>query len=70
MKNLRQVKTTIMGLAAYAAGVAYVFYNEAPDYIVLSILLGGGTLLVFSPDSILTSLRRFGRNVSKDEGSN
>ena len=66
MKNLRQVKTTIMGLAAYAAGVAYVFYNEAPDYIVLSILLGGGTLLVFSPDSLLTSLRRLGRNKSNE----
>ena len=66
MKNIKEWKTTIMGMATFVAGIVYVFHNESPDYIVLSVLLGGGTLLIFSPDSLLTSLRRFGRNKSNE----
>lgn len=67
MKNLQDWRTTMLGATCFLSGILYTFYNDKPDYIILSILLGGGVMLIFSPDSLLTSLRRFGRNISKDE---
>lgn len=52
-------KSTIAGVLLFAGGLGYVFYNAAPDYVILSILLGSGVLLVFVPDFLINKLQDF-----------
>lgn len=51
-------KTTLLGLLFIGSGIAYTLINTTPDYIVISILMGGGTGLIFTPDSVLDLLKR------------
>lgn len=52
-------KSTILGLGLFGCGLGYVFYNATPDYVILSILLGSGVLLVFAPDFLINKLQDF-----------
>lgn len=52
-------KTTIIGILFIIVGLGYVFYNSAPDYILMSILLSSGTFMLFSPDYFITKLLSF-----------
>jgi hypothetical protein len=50
-------KTTILGIILFLCGIGYVFYNTAPDYIIMSILLISGIAMLFFPDDIITRLK-------------
>jgi len=58
MKNvIKSWKTTLLGLVLIVCGLAYVFVNVAPDYILMSILIGSGIGLLFVPDSVIELLK-------------
>lgn len=52
-------KTTVIGIILFLSGIAYVFLNSAPDYIIVSILLVSGIAFLFFPDNILAQLKKF-----------
>ena len=51
-------KTTFLGSVLTASGLAYVFFNPTPDYIILALLIGAGIGLIFAPDKVLDLLLR------------
>lgn len=54
-------KSTLIGTILLLAGIAYVGFslinNVSPDYVIMSILLAAGILLIFSPDFIINKLQ-------------
>lgn len=50
-------KTTLMGIILFLAGLAYVFFNDAPDYVLMSILLVSGVAMLFFPDNLIAQLK-------------
>jgi hypothetical protein len=63
-------KSTIIGLILSGAAIAYVAMsltkNIAPDYVIMSILLAVGILLVFSPDFLVNKIQEFIGKKSKE----
>lgn len=58
-------KTTLLGILLLLAGLAYVFVNMAPDYILTAILIASGISLIFFPDNFLEQLKQFIKTKSK-----
>jgi hypothetical protein len=59
MKNIyKSWKTTLLGIVLIGCGLAYVFINPTPDYIIMSLLIASGIGLVFSPDSVIEMLNK------------
>jgi len=59
MKNIiNSWKTTLLGMILIGSGIAYTLINTTPDYIIVSILIGSGTGLIFTPDTVLDLLKR------------
>jgi hypothetical protein len=59
MKNIyKSWKTTLLGIILIGCGLAYVFINATPDYIIMSLLIASGIGLVFSPDSVIEMLNK------------
>ena len=50
-------KTTLLGLTLIASGIVYVLLKEAPDYIIMCLLIGSGIGFVFSPDDVIKLLK-------------
>lgn len=63
-------KSTAIGLLLSASGIGYVAFSlikgVTPDYIIMSILLVVGILLVFSPDFLINKLQEFIGKKSKE----
>lgn len=63
-------KSTAIGLLLSASGIGYVAFSlikgVAPDYVIMSILLAVGILLVFSPDFLINKLQEFIGKKSKE----
>lgn len=59
-------KSTILGLLLFACGLGYVFYNATPDYIIMSILLASGVILIFAPDFLINKLESLIDKKSKE----
>jgi hypothetical protein len=58
MKNIyKSWKTTLLGIVLICSGIIYIFVNLSPDYILMSILIGVGIGLLFSPDSVIKFLK-------------
>jgi hypothetical protein len=52
MKNIyKSWQTSLIGIFLLSLGGGYLFHNATPDYIVLSILLGGVALLLCPDDN-------------------
>lgn len=67
IKNIKKGwKSTIIGVLLFLGGLGYVFYNTAPDYVIMSILLAVGILLIFSPDFLIDRLQEFVGKKSKE----
>lgn len=52
-------KSTIIGVLLFLGGLGYVFFNTTPDYVIMSILLASGVLLLFAPDFLINKLEDF-----------
>ena len=63
-------KSTVIGLLLSLSGIGYVAFSLikgiAPDYVIMSILLAAGILLVFSPDFLINKLQEFIGKKSKE----
>ena len=58
MKNIvAGWKTTLLGLAIIAAGIAYIFIVQDSKVFQFSILLVVGIGFLFAPDTIIDGLR-------------
>lgn len=55
--NLRQVKTTVIGLLILAVGIAYPIISDSPDVWILGILLIAGISMVFLPNDLLAAVK-------------
>lgn len=66
-KNLRQIKTTVIGLALIAAGVYYIFHSDNPETIIVFGILGIGFSMLFMPDKLLEGLENFINNNKNKE---
>ena len=64
-------KSTVIGLLLLLSGLGYLGYSLkntiSPDYVILSILLASGLLLVFSPDFLINKLQDFVGKKSKEQ---
>lgn len=63
-------KSTLIGIIFIVSGLAYVglslINGVAPDYVIMSILLAVGLLLIFSPDFLINKLQEFIGKKSKE----
>jgi len=63
-------KSTVIGLLLSLSGIGYVAFSlikgVSPDYVIMSILLAAGILLVFSPDFLINKLQEFIGKKSKE----
>jgi hypothetical protein len=59
-------KSTILGIALFICGLGYVFYNATPDYVIMSILLASGVILIFAPDFLIERLQDLISKKSKE----
>jgi uncharacterized membrane protein HdeD (DUF308 family) len=71
IKNVyKSWKSTLVGTILFLSGIAYVAFslvnNVSPDYIIMSILLAIGILLIFSPDLLINKLQEFIGKKSKE----
>lgn len=58
MKNrLTAWKTTVLGIILVLASLAYLYFVENTDKIIFFGMLISGILLLFSPDTYITSIK-------------
>lgn len=62
LKNLKEWKTTLIGLICYAVAFYYLIEVENHNMYVFTILLIFATLMLFSADSLVGSLTNFLKN--------
>ena len=59
MKNLKQIKTTILGLFFLAAGVVHWWLTGTQvNYYVLAALCFGSVLLMLAPDTLIDIIKK------------
>ena len=56
-KNVRQIKTTVIGLGFIAASVYYMLYNDSPDSMIVFGVSALGMAMLFMPDNLLGGLK-------------
>lgn len=66
VSNLKQIKTTILGLLFLAVAFFGVWKWESFNIWIFVVLIGSGILLLFSPDTLISSLVNF---VKKNENT-
>ena len=59
IKNLKQIKTTILGLLFLGVAFFGILKFESFNIWIALSLIGAGILLLFSPDILITSLINF-----------
>ena len=65
-KNIRQLKTTVIGLGFIAASVYYMLYNDSPDSMIVFGVSALGMSMIFMPDTLLDGLKNV-INKNKDK---
>jgi hypothetical protein len=58
VKNVKQWKTTALGIATLIASIASVFVKDV-SWADASFGIGIGLVLIFSPDTILSRFEKF-----------
>ena len=59
IKNLKQKKTTVLGLLFLAVAFFGILKFESFNIYIFFTLLGAGILLLFSPETLINSLINF-----------
>lgn len=67
VKNIKQWKTTIIAIISYIASFYYLFKVENHNVWIFVVLLIFATLMLFSADSLITSLSKFIKNNEKKD---
>jgi len=62
MKNLKEWKTTLIGLISYAVAFYYLLKVDDHNIFAFVALLAFATSMIFSADSLINSLSRFIKN--------
>ena len=62
LKNIKQWKTTIIGIISYLISFYYLLEIDNHNLYVFGMLLIFATLMLFSADSLIGSLTRFIKN--------
>jgi F0F1-type ATP synthase assembly protein I len=66
-QNIRQIKTTIIGLVLIGVGLYYLLYNDAPESMIVFGMVGIGVAFVFMPDTLLDGLKNLiNKNKNKE----
>lgn len=63
--NLKELKTTILGIVILAASIVYVFLVDDVDVWVFGIMICVGISFMFLPDVLVESLRKLLQNNSE-----
>lgn len=67
VKNIKQWKTTTIAIISYIASFYYLFEVENHNVWIFVVLLIFSTLMLFSADSLITSLSKFIKNNEKKD---
>lgn len=67
LKNIKQWKTTTIAIISYIASFYYLFKVENHNVWIFVVLLIFSTLMLFSADSLITSLSKFIKNNEKKD---
>jgi hypothetical protein len=59
MSRIKEWKTTLIGLLTFLVAFSYLFFVENPQIWILIFLLGFGTMMLFSADSLISSISDF-----------
>ncbi len=62
LKNIKEWKTTLIAIVSYVASFTYLFVLDNHNLWIFVILLVFATLMLFSADSLITSLSKFIKN--------
>lgn len=62
MKNIKDWKTTTIAVISYIASFAYLFMVESHNVWIFIALLIFATMMLFSADTLITSLSSFIKN--------
>lgn len=67
LKNIKEWKTTLIAIISYIASFYYLFKVDNHNIWIFVVLLIFSTLMLFSADSLITSLSNFIKNNEKKE---
>ena len=62
LKNIKEWKTTLIAIVSYVASFTYLFVLDNHNLLIFVVLLVFATLMLFSADSLITSLSKFIKN--------
>lgn len=62
LKNIKEWKTTLIAIVSYVASFTYLFVLDNHNLWIFVTLLVFATLMLFSADSLITSLSKFIKN--------
>jgi hypothetical protein len=70
ISNIKKYKSTVLGLAFIAFGGYLIVEEDITDYWIISSLMVGGTLLLFTGDKFIHQLEKlvFGRILFDKKG--
>ena len=57
--NIKQIKTTLLGCFIILASVAYPYFVEGSNAWIFGIMFCVGLAMLFLPDTLITSLKKF-----------
>lgn len=58
-ENITELKTTVIGLLVMTASVIYPYVSDNSDAWIFGIMFCVGLALVFLPDTLISSLKKF-----------
>jgi uncharacterized membrane protein len=67
LSNIKEIKTTVIGLIFLGAAILAVFKVEELNLWIFGILIVFGLLLLFSPNDVITILKNLIASVSKGQ---
>lgn len=59
MSRIKEWKTTLIGLLTFLVAFTYLFLVENAQIWILVVLLGFGTMMLFSTDTLISSISNF-----------
>ncbi len=66
-KNIKELKTTVIGFLVMAASLGYPYLIENSSTWIFGIMFCVGLALVFMPNTLISSLRNFLKTNSNKE---